>query len=205
MGLQRRLLEVTPGEDAVLLGVRATRPVSGGFGREHDVYQVLRVRNQRIVDIRGYASRDEAAARAGVAASSSAVMMRARELVPILNVSSLSASFGWFARLGWAKTWDWRESDGTPTFGAVKSGDCEIFLCQDGQGGRGREAGIGGGGQGVWLSIWVDDVDAVHATCLREGLEVLRPPQDEPWGVREMQVRHLDGHVFRITQTLHTH
>ena len=32
----------------------------------------------------------------------------------------------------------------------------------------------------------------------REGLEVTWPPTDEPWGVREMHVRHPDGHTFRI-------
>lgn len=26
------------------------------------------------------------------------------------------------------------------------------------------------------------------------------PPTDEPWGVREMHVRHPDGHVFRISR-----
>ena len=34
--------------------------------------------------------------------------------------------------------------------------------------------------------------------CLAEGLEVAMPPTDEPWGVREMHVRHPDGHMFRI-------
>lgn len=56
-------------------------------------------------------------------------------ITPILNVSDLAASFAWFDRLGWSKRWDWGEP---PTFGAVRAGDCEIFLCQDGQGGRGR-------------------------------------------------------------------
>ena len=51
---------------------------------------------------------------------------------------------------------------------------------------------------GAWLSIWVDDVDAVHARCLSAGIDVAMPPTDEPWGVREMHVRHPDGHVFRI-------
>ena len=55
----------------------------------------------------------------------------------------------------------------------------------------------------MWLSVWVDDVDLVHAVCVREGFEVLRPPTNEPWGVREMQVRHPDGHVLRMTQPLH--
>jgi hypothetical protein len=124
-------------------------------------------------------------------------------LVPILNVSDLSASFAWFTRLGWTKNWDWCAPGGPPSFGAVGSGSVEIFLCLDGQGGRGRDGGIGGDGQGVWVSLFVDNVDAIHTICLREGLEVLQAPQDEPWGVREMLVRHPDGHVFRIGHSIH--
>jgi catechol 2,3-dioxygenase-like lactoylglutathione lyase family enzyme len=124
--------------------------------------------------------------------------VKALEVKPILNVSNLQASYDWFEKLGWAKHWDWASDDDHPTFGAVVSGGCEIFLCLDGQGGRGREGGIGGDGQGVWLSIWVDDVDEIHARCMREGLEVIHEPEDMPWGVREMHVRHADGHVFRI-------
>jgi hypothetical protein len=131
--------------------------------------------------------------------------VQARQLIPILNVSSLPESFAWFARLGWSKGWEWCPPGGVPSFGAVVSGEQTIFLCLDGQGGRGREGGIGGDGQGVWLSIWVDDVDAVHALCLRENVEVTHGPKDEPWGVREMHVRHPDGHVFRIGQDSHPH
>jgi len=45
-------------------------------------------------------------------------------------------------------------------------------------------------------------VDAVYQHCLTQGLEVTWPPTDEPWNVREMHVRHPDGHVFRISQSL---
>ena len=31
-------------------------------------------------------------------------------------------------------------------------------------------------------------------------LEVTWPPTDMPWNVREMHVRHPDGHVFRISR-----
>ena len=58
------------------------------------------------------------------------------------------------------------------------------------------------GDQGTWVSIWVDDVDRVHKRCLDKHLEVTYPPTDEPWGVREMHVRHPDGHVFRISQSV---
>lgn len=60
--------------------------------------------------------------------------MIARGVTPILDVSDLQASLAWFAKLGWAKSWDW----GDPAdFGGIGSGDCTVFLCQDGQGGRG--------------------------------------------------------------------
>jgi len=133
--------------------------------------------------------------------------MKAKALTPILNVSNIADTFTWFQKLGWDKGWEW----GTPpSFGGVCSGDCEIFLCQNGQGGRGRSAFSRTFGPGsdesaetaVWMSMWVDDVDAVHRRCVEQGLEVTWPPTDMPWHVREMHVRHPDGHVFRVSQGL---
>jgi catechol 2,3-dioxygenase-like lactoylglutathione lyase family enzyme len=135
------------------------------------------------------------------------LLMNARRLNPILNVSNLEESFAWFEKLGWTKGWEW----GDPAdFGGVCSGACEIFLCEGSQGGRGKGATTSTFGtedgetadKGVWISIWVDDVDTVHERCLAQGLEVVWPPTDMPWNVREMHVRHPDGHVFRISQSL---
>ncbi len=50
------------------------------------------------------------------------------------------------------------------------------------------------------MSIWVDEVDAVHRLCVEQALDVTWPPTDMPWNVREMHVRHPDGHVFRISR-----
>jgi hypothetical protein len=131
--------------------------------------------------------------------------MLAHGLTPILNVSDLEQSFAWFEKLGWKKAWDWGEP---PTFGAVGSGVCEIFLCHNGQGGRGKSdvpATFGPGSdqaadKGVWMSVWVEDVDAVYQRCVEQGLEVTWPPTNMPWNVREMHVRHPDGHVFRVSR-----
>jgi ketosteroid isomerase-like protein len=196
-GMQTQLLEVVPGDSTLLVGFNVKSPVEGGFLRGQTRYQVLRVRNSQIVDIRGYSNRAEAAAAAGMAPQPERGL-EARHLVPVLNVSNLADSFTWFAKLGWTKRWDWSEADGPPSFGAVGSGQCEIFLSLNGQGGRGD-------GQGMWLSIWIDDVDAAHAICQREGIEVLQPPRGEPFRVREMHVRHPDGHVFRMSQPSHQH
>jgi catechol 2,3-dioxygenase-like lactoylglutathione lyase family enzyme len=77
-----------------------------------------------------------------------------------------------------------------------------VFLCRDGQGSRdprpcsNQDVESFGG---VWMSWWVDDVDAAYARCLGAGVEVICPPADRPWGVRECLIRHPDGHYFRLS------
>ena len=56
--------------------------------------------------------------------------------------------------------------------------------------------------KGAWMMMVADDLDTLHQHCLAQELEVTWPPTDLPWGVREMHVRHPDGHVFRIGQGL---
>src|SRR6266849_4720050 len=133
--------------------------------------------------------------------------MKAKGVTPILNVSDMAASFAWFAKWGWRKMWDW----GTPpTFGAVGSGEVEIFLCQGAQGGHGKgtntttfqKDGDEAGDKGAWMSVWVDDVDEAHRQCVGAGLDVTFPPTDMPWNTREMHVRHPDGHVFASAKGL---
>jgi hypothetical protein len=129
--------------------------------------------------------------------------MRVRDITPILNVSNFAESVEWFEKWGWEKAWDWGPP---PGFGGVRSGESDIFLCVDGQGGRGRGANVttftnDGDEQadkGVWISVFVDDVDAVHRECVAAGLDITFPPTDMPWNLREMHVRHPDGHVFRV-------
>ena len=134
--------------------------------------------------------------------------MIAKAVTPILNVSNFSESVAWFEKLGWTRGFQWGEP---PTFGAVCSGEFEIFLCLGAQGGRGKSdlSTTKNSGEhadkGVWMSIWVDDVDEIHKRCLEQGLEVTMPPTNEPWGVREMHVRHPDGHVFRISKGIEQH
>ncbi|MEL7226084.1 MAG: bleomycin resistance family protein [Cyanobacteria bacterium P01_D01_bin.36] len=130
--------------------------------------------------------------------------MNVQYITPILNVSNLAESIQWFEKLGWQKLWDWGDP---PTFGAVGIGEeQQIFLSLNCQGGRGKgdnEETFGPNGdetqdKGVWLSIFVEDVDKVYATALAADIEVVFPPTDLPWNVRECHLRHPDGHVFRI-------
>jgi hypothetical protein len=127
--------------------------------------------------------------------------MFVQHVTPILNVSDFQQSVEWFEKWGWKKLWDWGEPTG---FGAVASGHAEIFLCVNGQGGRGKADAPARNGfnesnnKGVWMSAWVDDVDAVHRQCVQNGIEVLLEPTDMEWNVREMHIQHPDGHIFRV-------
>jgi uncharacterized glyoxalase superfamily protein PhnB len=83
-------------------------------------------------------------------------------------------------------------------------------MCLNAQGGRGKGTntttfqldGDEAGDKGVWMCVFVDDVEQVYQQCVAAGLEITFPPTNVPWGMREMHVRHPDGHVFRVGQGL---
>ena len=106
--------------------------------------------------------------------------------VPILNVKDFAASIDYYVnQLGFEKEWDW----GSPAdFGCVGRGEAQIFLCQGGQ-----------GQPGMWMSIFLEDVDALHEEYKKSGASILEPPRNYPWGSREMIVEDLDGHRLRMT------
>lgn len=130
--------------------------------------------------------------------------MAVRRVTPILNVSDVTASIEWFEALGWERRFTWPRGSDQPGFAGVGSDGAEIFLCRDAQGSRGgaRPAFVGDTKtDGVWMSWWVEspaEVDALHAFALEHDLDVSYPPTDEPWGVRELHLRHPDGHTFRV-------
>ena len=114
--------------------------------------------------------------------------MKVQGVTPILNVSNLAESFAWFEKLGWEKHWDYGDP---PNFGAVGSGDVEIFLCQNCQGLRGgpmpQEPWDSQAGS-TWMSWWLEspaEVDAFYEHALKLGIVAPFPPTDMPWNVRE--------------------
>jgi len=127
--------------------------------------------------------------------------MKVQAITPILNVSNLKESFEWFEQFGWKKLWEWGDP---PTFGAIASGDNEIFLCQNCQGARGgpmpQEPWDNQAGS-TWMSWFVEskaEVDAMYELALKLGVVAPWPPTGMPWGVYECHIRHPDGHMFRV-------
>jgi catechol 2,3-dioxygenase-like lactoylglutathione lyase family enzyme len=48
------------------------------------------------------------------------------------------------------------------------------------------------------ISVEVDDVDAVHARAVEQGLEIAYPLTDEEWGVRRFMVREPSGTTVNV-------
>jgi catechol 2,3-dioxygenase-like lactoylglutathione lyase family enzyme len=106
-------------------------------------------------------------------------------VVPILNVKNFAASMDYYVgKLGFTKKWDW---GAPPTFGCVARGKVDIFLCEGAQ-----------GRAGMWMSIFIDDVDALHEEYKKSGAIIRLVPTNLPWGTREMNVEDPDGHRLRM-------
>lgn len=110
---------------------------------------------------------------------------RFSESVPIFNVRNVPASIDYYVgKLGFRKAWDWGSP---PTFAEMQRDAVRIFLCEGAQ-----------GAPGMWVSIFVQDVDALHADYARRGAIIRQAPTNFPWGLREMNVQDLDGHRLRL-------
>ena len=48
------------------------------------------------------------------------------------------------------------------------------------------------------LSVGVDDVDAVHARAVENGLEIAYSLRDEEWGVRRFMLREPSGTIVNV-------
>jgi uncharacterized glyoxalase superfamily protein PhnB len=110
---------------------------------------------------------------------------------PILNVKNVAASLAYYcATLGFEQVFCWPRGQTLPTFAQVRRGDFSVSLAQEAQ-----------GGPGMWMYLDLAstfDLDALYQEYLGKAVKIPEPPADKPWGMREMLVEDLDGHILRI-------
>jgi uncharacterized glyoxalase superfamily protein PhnB len=120
---------------------------------------------------------------------------------PILCVQSVEESIAYYVgSLGFRLGWTWSDQaqrflqtgeEASPTFALVGRGQVQIMLSQQSQ-----------GVPGVWLHLDVhtpEALDALYAEWSRNGARVVEPPSQRAWGMVEMRVSDLDGHMFRVS------
>jgi catechol 2,3-dioxygenase-like lactoylglutathione lyase family enzyme len=54
----------------------------------------------------------------------------------------------------------------------------------------------------VLLAAGVEDVDAAYETLLARGVRFLRPPTDQPWGLRTAYFADPEGNLWEINQPI---
>jgi uncharacterized glyoxalase superfamily protein PhnB len=120
---------------------------------------------------------------------------------PILSVASVPASLAYYGTaLGFSLDFAWADATqfaggAPPTFAQVSRGGWEMMLAEQSQ-----------GAPGMWVHVDVDtraQLEALYHEYQQSGARVSEPPQDRPWGRREMRVQDLDGHTFRLSPPLH--
>jgi uncharacterized glyoxalase superfamily protein PhnB len=120
---------------------------------------------------------------------------------PILRVENVARSIEYYVYcLGFHLGWAWSdekqsflprgEADGS-SFALVGRGQVQFMLSQKSQ-----------GAPGTWLHLDVhsaEQIDALHREWVQKGARIVEPPLFRPWGMYEMRVQDLDGHVLRVS------
>ena len=58
------------------------------------------------------------------------------------------------------------------------------------------------GGPRSMLAVEVEDVDATYASLKAKGVTLLRPPTDQPWGLRTAHFADPEGNPWEIHQSI---
>ena len=111
---------------------------------------------------------------------------------PILNVKNVVESLDYYCNtLGFQDVFHWSREDTPPwTFAQVCRGNFFVYLCQQAQ-----------GGPGMWMYLNLaspKDLTALYQEYQAHAVKITEPPTDQPWGMREMLIEDVDGHVLRI-------
>ena len=110
------------------------------------------------------------------------------EIVPVLHVEDAARAVAWYARLGFVKEWEHQFEPGFPVVAEVTRDGLSLFLTE-----HAGDCQVDGAAY-----IFVDDVDALYREITARGVSVLEPPEDAPWGGREMSVLDPDGNRLRF-------
>lgn len=113
-------------------------------------------------------------------------------VVPTLRIRDFAKAKAFYVGLGFQVDFEHRFEAGLPVFAQISRDDMRLYLTE--------HAGDCGGPGLVYL--YVPSVDAWQADLLARGVVADAPPQDQPWGNRELQLTDPDGNRLRICSVL---
>lgn len=118
--------------------------------------------------------------------------VRVTDATPVLLVSDVVKAAGYYGdKLGFTSERFWGDP---PTFTIVRRDGVFIMLNQVDAGDTFRANGDYEGRFSVYVDV--TDADALHAEFSEKGADIVCAPEDQPYMMREFQVRDLDGHLL---------
>ncbi len=115
--------------------------------------------------------------------------------MPVLQVRDIGRSERFYCeKLGFASHGAWGKP---PDFAIVQRGEVTIALD------RSRTDGPIPVNQYWAAYIYVENADVLHAQFSDAGVEILRGPENMPYGLRDFDVRDPDGHLLAFGHDLH--
>jgi PhnB protein len=112
-----------------------------------------------------------------------------QDVTPQFRITDAKASLAFYVDgLGFTVDWEHRFEPGMPVFMAVSRDGQSLFLSE-----HAGDARVGGAAYFV-----VPDVDACAREFGSRGVTFVQPPQDMPWGPRELTVVDPDGNRLRF-------
>ena len=113
----------------------------------------------------------------------------AQRVIPQLRMTNWQRTRAFYEQgLGFHVEWEHRIAPGLPVFTEVKCDRLSLFLTE-----HKGDCQVGGAAY-----IVLDDVDTFYREITGRGVKVLEPPEDAPWGGREMSVMDPDGNRLRF-------
>ena len=114
--------------------------------------------------------------------------------MPVLQVSDVKRSEAFYCdKLGFRSHGAWGEG---PDFAIVQHGRVTIALD------RTRDGGPVPTNQYWAAYVYVEDADALCGEVSRAGVEIVRGPEDMPYGLRDFDIRDPDGHLLAFGHDL---
>ena len=118
--------------------------------------------------------------------------MTIRRAVPNVLVDDIEAAQAFYSGfLGFDIAMD---EPGFTMFASPSNRTAQITVAADDD--RAQDRGV----REARISVEVEDVDALHEKAREQGLEIVYPLTNEPWGIRRFFVRSPDGTVINVAQ-----
>jgi uncharacterized glyoxalase superfamily protein PhnB len=117
---------------------------------------------------------------------------RITDATPVLLVRDVVKAAAYYVdKLGFSVDRFWGDP---PMFTIAKRDGVFVMLNQVGAGDDFRPNGAYDGRFSVYVDV--NDADAMHAEFQGNGADIVCEPEDQPYMMREFQVRDLDGHLL---------